>query len=370
VTDQLKGARLFTLPETETTDLLKLLHAAEPAKEPSPDDATAQDPPDPVGDSDFITVADEPALPESASDAPAQTETSVPRLDQQTIVDSPAGAVPLHLQVFGRLRLIHHAGDQERDIIDALAPRQREILVYLALHRDGVRRDTLTAALWPEAPGDRPHNSFHATLSQLRKALRQATGETVANLTMNDDGHYLLDPALVTADLWQVQDALAEQRSATGPARIAALRRVADVYSGDLAAEITAQWIEAPREALRRDVLGVLSTLIHETATEDPQQTLALLERARSLDPYNEAIYRDLMRTQARLGQHDAVPRTLNLLTRSLAELDLQPTRDTLELAETLRRGHRKWDEQPPHRTGSSSPADQNGQINAKQGLG
>ncbi|MBC9719428.1 hypothetical protein H9Y04_43655 [Streptomyces sp. TRM66268-LWL] len=51
------------------------------------------------------------------------------------------------------------------------------MLAYLALHRRGVRREVLAAALWPDAPSDRPYTSLHATVSQLRRALRSATGD-------------------------------------------------------------------------------------------------------------------------------------------------------------------------------------------------
>jgi DNA-binding SARP family transcriptional activator len=248
--------------------------------------------------------------------------------------------VPLRLTVLGRLHL-HHllAGGRLKtaagpDVIAALAPRQREILVYLALHPDGARRESLAAAIWPDAPAERPYNSFHATLSQLRKALGKATGGTVTRLIVHGDGRYRLDSELLDVDLWHLQDALATARGTT-PERLDALRRIPELYPGDLAEDLTADWLTARRETLRRQVLDALSALIH-TAAEDPRQVLAWLERARALDPYNEAIYRDLIRTQARLGQHDAVVRTLNLLTTTLAEIDDQPAPETVALAERL----------------------------------
>jgi hypothetical protein len=45
-------------------------------------------------------------------------------------------------------------------------------------------------------------------------------------------------------------------------------------------------------------------------------------------------------RGQERLGQHDAIARTLGLLTATLADLDERPSPDTLALAERLSRSH------------------------------
>ena len=346
--DSLASARLFTLPGSETADLLTLLRAAEPTRHDrtqttngtvsegqgdtvrtrASTDVEQANPGDDVQGAHYEFITAKSCEPNAES--PPAAERSPAR-----IAIDPA---PLHLQVLGRLHLMR-AERESADLIEALAPRQRDILVYLALHREGSRREALTAALWPDAPGDRPYNSFHATLSQLRRGLRTATGDEIADITLNRDGHYGLDPAQVTVDLWQMQDALTARRHGAATAdTVSALRRVAELYRGDLAESIAADWIDGPREALRREVLDALSALIRSIGEEDPEQTLALLEQARRLDPYNEAIYRDLMRTQARLGQYDSIPRTLRLLTNSLATLDQQPTRDTFGLADFLRR--------------------------------
>ncbi|SEP53804.1 LysM peptidoglycan-binding domain-containing protein [Amycolatopsis saalfeldensis] len=353
--DNLSGARLFTLPGTDARDLLALLHAAEPGDDDptrSPagttdDSATSQ--PSRAGNpatstergiSEYEFI---PAVPDNETAAPTvsavlDTPALRPAATTTTAGHPPTRTSPatrLHLQVLGRLHLTRANADP-RDLIDAFAPRQREILVYLALHRTGCRRETLTAALWPDAPGERPYNSFHATLSQLRRALRRTTGDDALDLIVLHDGRYGLDPTTVTIDLWQLQDALATSRGGPPADAIAALNRVTELYCADLAEGIAADWIDGPREALRRDVLDTLSTLVRRVRHDDPGHALALLEHARWLDPYNEAIYRDLMRTQARLGRHDSIPRTLHLLTTALAELDQRPTRGTHELADAL----------------------------------
>ncbi|MEU6573604.1 hypothetical protein [Streptomyces sp. NPDC046805] len=273
---------------------------------------------------------------------PAPTDTAPSLADGG---DAPrrqlATQQPLKLAVLGRMRLTHHRGDggEHANLTDDLSPRQREVLAYLALHRHGARRETLTAALWPDAPRDRPSNAFHATVSQLRRSLRAATHDAVRDITVHHDGHYGLDRDQVAVDLWELQDALEKSRSDSDePRRRAALEHAVDLYAGDLADDLATEWIEVPRESLRRDVLDAVSALVRSVRDTDPEQALTLLERARVLDRYNEALYCDIARLQAELDQHDAIPRTLALLTTTLAEVDDEPSPDTVALFERLQR--------------------------------
>lgn len=59
-------------------------------------------------------------------------------------------------------------------------------------------------------------------------------------------------------------------------------------------------------------------------------------DRALALDPHNEALYQRAMRLQAALGRPEAIPATLDLLRRHLADLDAEPGPETLGLAQTL----------------------------------
>jgi hypothetical protein len=76
---------------------------------------------------------------------------------------------------------------------------------------------------------------------------------------------------------------------------------------GCLAEGVDAEWIEAPREATRRDALDAVAALARALVNSDPQRTLDLLETARAFDPHNELLYRDIMRLQHRLGHLDAI---------------------------------------------------------------
>jgi DNA-binding SARP family transcriptional activator len=297
----LLGTRLYSLPADDTTQLLDLLSQAEqPANAP---------------DTNVVDATTEPA----PADEPVTGHTTP--AEPPTRHDTPDPAI-LDLRVLGRLHLFHNG----QDLIKSVAPKQKELLVYLALHPRGVRRDAIVADIWPDAPGRRPANSFHATLSQLRRALRTATADMIVDITVNEDGHYALTPTIVDVDLWRLRRTLGTDQPAA---------HILDLYQGDLANGLAPEWLLAPREGLRRDVLDAL----HAKATSEPDREtqLEILERMRSIDPYNEDIYRDIIRVQGDSGKARHIDRTLALLAATLDELGEQPEIDTVTLANQVK---------------------------------
>ncbi|WP_078868567.1 BTAD domain-containing putative transcriptional regulator [Streptomyces sp. NRRL B-1347] len=330
------GARLFTLPATDTQDLYDLLLGA----------ATAPLTKDHESHRD---VEAPPAAPPARPEVQSQTSQGPVATPQP----QGHGGRPwqsrhpeqraLRLVVLGHVRLTYQpqgpAGLVE--LTQALAPKQREVLAYLALHEDGARREALTATIWPDAPRERPYNSLHATLSQLRRALRLATHDEIADIPTHTGTQYVLNSEHLTVDLWEFEQAVraAREPGIDEAAHEESLRQATRLYVGDFAAELTAEWLLAPREALRRDYLDAVSALVHMRCGTDPREALDLLEQARVLDPYNEAIYRDIARMQARMGLSDAVSRTFDLLRRALAELGESPSRSAVDWYEDLQFG-------------------------------
>ncbi|MFJ8965346.1 BTAD domain-containing putative transcriptional regulator [Lentzea sp. NPDC102401] len=386
----LAGTRLYHLPATDTAELLAVLHSAGSPPSAAASKRSDSDGPHQAslasGHQNDVTSAGqrsagEPTRLESASrntpEAPSLAEPALsPQLSESRLndVDVTSADVDgtdarlqmaagvehlddrhsqphqppaycdevftepmLQVRVMGRVLL--HLSDSagHREVNGALTAKQRELLVYLALHPQGVRREVLNEAVWPDSQPPRPYNSFHNTLSMLRRSLSDATDGLISNAILNDDGRYHLDETLVSVDYWQLHRTLQKTR----PDEASAQRRLYDaveLYSGDLAEDLLVTWIEPLREATRRDVLDALSTLIRAHGDSDQEMTLSLLERTRKLDPYNEGVYQDIIRTQARLGEYAAIPRTLALLATTLDEIDQQPCFDTLNLADFVQR--------------------------------
>jgi DNA-binding SARP family transcriptional activator len=154
---------------------------------------------------------------------------------------------------------------------------------------------------------------------------------------------FLASPARSTAartvsvDLWRFHTALHHASHAEDDrTRAALLQEAADAYEGHLIAETTYnqayEWIEPEREALRRQAVEALVHLAGLYESDEPERSLTVLERARSLDHYAEEIYQRIMELQAQLGRSDAVRRTYRLLETALEELGVDPSQDTQQL--------------------------------------
>jgi DNA-binding SARP family transcriptional activator len=222
-------------------------------------------------------------------------------------------------------------------VIDRLGPRATELLVYLAVHPNGVRRDSLVAALWPDADRSRPTNALNAVLARLRKTLRATGDPDLAQVVTQVGGKYLLDSALIGVDYWTFLIAAADITHSDPDHRAQACDTVIRTYQGHLAADLTSEWLITPREATRRRYFDALTTLARLTIHTDPERTLGLLETARNLEPLKEGIYRDIMRIQTQLDRPDAAENTLALLRAQLADIDAEPEPETLQLAATIR---------------------------------
>jgi len=191
--------------------------------------------------------------------------------------------------------------------------------------------------LWPDSLPGRLGNTLHTAFSRLRRAVRTATYGHLDTVVTTAHGRYRLIPDLVEVDYTRFAQAQTDRRTAATPQdRRTALQAMIDTYAGPLAEGMSPAWLDPVREALRRDAVDAVGALARALVTTDPEQTLELLEIARAFDPFNELLYRDIMRLQARLGRLDAIPRTLALLTTRLAELDEHPSPVAVHLSEQL----------------------------------
>ena len=93
-------------------------------------------------------------------------------------------------------------------------------------------------------------------------------------------------------------------------------------------------WLAPYRETIRRHVLDAYVGLAD--AEPNPTAALALVQDAIRLDPYNEDVYQRAMRLHATLNSADGVARTLRTLTERLAELEIEVSPQTQQVATDL----------------------------------
>ncbi|MFL6114541.1 MAG: BTAD domain-containing putative transcriptional regulator, partial [Catenulispora sp.] len=202
-----------------------------------------------------------------------------------------------------------------------------KIAARLAMHHArGQSLDEL-AELWPDLDGqklsDARKNDFKSLRAALKRDVLAGTGTGAkAEFIPRRAGRFHLSPQFVAVDLacFEQLRAIAARAGST-PVRIAAAQAALGLYEGDLLTGMDEEWVIAPRVAVRRDALATATLLAQLAAeTEDHELALSWWERARGIDD-NEEVYRQIMKTQARLGRRADISATKALLEAKLDEV-------------------------------------------------
>jgi DNA-binding SARP family transcriptional activator len=244
------------------------------------------------------------------------------------------------IRLFGAFEL--RIDDRPLPAIESI--RVRSLLSRLLLQRDvAVSRERLAAALWPESTEAQARTNLRHLLHTLRRAVPETDQRlvvTAAALTWRTD----------TADTLDVAE-FERLRSITGSGRVAALRRAADVYRGDLLEGVDDEWVRADRDRLRADLAEILRELADSA---DDARAVRDAERLLQLDPLRESSYRLLMRVHAALGDRAAAVRVFHRCSEILGrELDVRPSAETEAVYRALLPG---LDRAAPTTTGRQSP--------------
>lgn len=271
------------------------------------------------------------AVEREATNKPAEETTAEPFEAPQ-----PTSGANDHVSVsvFGSVRVI--VGGVE--VKNELRGKAREMLTFLALRPQGATWEAVSAALWPEANGRRANQRFRTTLSNLRTTMRDALGREEKFVELVGE-RYVLDANVFDCDIWRFENALmmASESGVDAAIEIDALQTVRVDYRGDLAEDSFYEWVEAPREDIRRRALDALGRLAElQQSNGDATAALATLERAIAIDPYVEELYQRVMSIHAVHGRRDAVVRTYRALERRLEEIDVEPTERTAALLREL----------------------------------
>ncbi|MEU1746638.1 BTAD domain-containing putative transcriptional regulator [Micromonospora arida] len=277
---------------------------------------------------DQVTAVDLLAViahPEPTTPSPATPRTPLPsavtpgpRLQRQSTRGVPhqrptASIQRPHLRVLGEPTLI--IGGEPLTIRRSAAV---QVLAFLAAHPNGADTRELTAAIWPGLPRHSLTGRLYTTLSDLRGAIRTASGLHVIDHT---DDRYRLNPADVDVDLWHLH-AVIQQAATTITDTTTAWQAVRDAYPADLAAGRTWPWLDPIREATRRRLIDACAALAD--SENDPRRALVLLQDGVDIDPYNADLHARLVTTLTALGDHEAADQQHNRYLRTLAQAGIE----------------------------------------------
>ena len=224
-------------------------------------------------------------------------------------------------------------------LLPGLRHHARQLLVYLTLHRAGADLPDIMEAFWPTATMRRASERLSTEVSDLRGRVRQATADPKAQAVINTGGRYHLNPDLLDIDVWRFADALRRAAASTEPAaKTQALCEAIDAHTGTLADGYDYDWIEPPREQMRRHAITARLHLAELLASRDAHAAADLTRAAAALDPYNEDLARKAMTALARIGDADGIRVQLHQLRVALDEIDEEPSAETIALAAQLQR--------------------------------
>ena len=216
------------------------------------------------------------------------------------------------------------------DINAHLADKRRLGLSVLAAHPGGVAVEELLEAVWPDAQLTVARGRGQNMMSQLRSALRMATGID-GWITLTNHQHYRLNLDHAFTDLQAAEQALSRARGAlTRSERIRELTEIARLACGPFAADLDGEWVETERARLARlhlDALGQLAELI-----DSPRRRITLLRRGFALDPTDRDTATSLISALAEAGERDHARQVLRDHTAGLDTIDLTPSPRLVDL--------------------------------------
>ena len=254
-------------------------------------------------------------LLQTAADTQAVSPSAPPYDNLQPPPPPVAGGAAVEIRVLGRIDLAG-AGRIERS-------KSIELIVYLALHPQGVTPDELWEALWPDRPVNR--GTLHTTVTAARTGLGRAPDGT-RYLPDAHDGHYRLSQQ-VGLD-WARFHALIAAGEGDGPDGLEALRSALELVRGVPLTSPTGrgyEWAVVHRTEMETVIAEVAERLaLRYLDVGDHRQANWAARRGLLASPYDERLYRVLMRAADAAGNPAGVDAVWKeLLTVLDADLDL-----------------------------------------------
>jgi DNA-binding SARP family transcriptional activator len=243
----------------------------------------------------------------------------------------------LRLNILGPFELHRDSGKN----VPLSSKKAQALLAVLAISAGNrLSRESLVALLWADRGDEQARSSLRQALSALRKAL---CGDSGTGPLRTDDQSVGLAPEHIDCDLL-------EFRKACGQSDSEKLEAALKLYRGDLLEGLTIKeaafqdWLEQARQALRKDLEGLLTRLseIHESEGH-LDKAIEAAKRLLQLDPYREGNHRALMRLFSKTGERSRALQQYQACYDLLkADLGIAPEQETRDLYQSLLGSHEK----------------------------
>ncbi len=209
----------------------------------------------------------------------------------------------------------------------------KELFFFLAIHRQGWRKEQIMETLWSNLSRGQGSDLFHSTIYRLRRAL---FGECV----VFRNGLYQLNSEMaIEFDVHEFEQELANAEAAADAEQKAqSLRSAVRLYRGDFLDEFYSDWCTPRRKHLAARYLDALAQLAQlEFQLGSPYRAIELYHQVLEKESAHEATYRGLIQVYRALGNRAAVVQTFQeCVTQLEAELGMTPTPETVALYERV----------------------------------
>jgi DNA-binding SARP family transcriptional activator len=246
---------------------------------------------------------------------------------------APAEVATLEIRALGATEV-----RMEGAVVEGLWGRPKELLVLLAWHPEGLRREDVGLALWPDASPEKLRNLFHVTLHRLRKCMG------ARDWVVREGERYRLTqeiPWQLDARHFEAAVGEALRRLRRGHDGSETLTAALELYRGpflhgesagewhfEIKERLDELWLEANRAQVRASI-----------AAGREEDAAAALRRLLEHDPVDEDSSRALMACAMRRSERNEALREYRRLERALREeLGVEPGPETLAIYKQLRR--------------------------------
>jgi DNA-binding SARP family transcriptional activator len=254
----------------------------------------------------------------------------------------------LRIYCFGRFRVYRPYESEEIPAKEWGSAKAKQILACLVVRdakKIGLTRDKLVDAVWPEIDPQTLGNTFHVTLSHLRKATEKQKGECLTSQT----GVYRLNwEGKVWSDLGEFLSCLDEAQRFRKDQKLHLMdseyQKAAELYSSDLLEDFYENWAEQVRDEYREKYHAVFWRLARSAwEKSDYERCIHYLQSLLLSDPADEEAHRMIMLSYALLGSRTAAIRQFKVCEDSLKRyLDIEPESGTLSLHRKIKHGNPK----------------------------
>lgn len=279
-----------------------------------------------------------PALRAEVATALARPRTFVTAV----AAPEPSSAPPVVIALLGTFEL--REGERIASAGSWRTTKAKEMLAFLAVARDRrAPRDTIAAALWPDADRSAAVSNFHYTLYSLRQGLA-GRGLDASIGVARRSSVYVLEvrgEGGCDVDEFVAELAAARSRQSDGAERdaILGLRRALALHRGAFVEDLRGDWIDEAREGFERrydSALAALASLELRAGEAEAAIRSARLLIAR--DPLDESSHRLLLEGLDESGQGAEALRHYRALEKSLRdELGVVPQAETVALEARIR---------------------------------